>query len=115
MTLWIPAIRNLFPALSGRGEEDIIPLLQTSTLRLEHIVSKGQVSPRGFWYDQMDPEWVVLLRGSASLEFAEAGMLELRAGDSLTIPARLKHRVAAASEDALWLALHFRDSVPVEA
>jgi len=110
----LPTVSNLFPAPAGHGEEDILPLLQTPSLRLEHIVSKGQVSPRGFWYDQMDPEWVVLLRGSASLEFEEAGMLELRAGDSLTIPARLKHRVAAVSEDALWLALHFRDTVPAE-
>lgn len=110
----IPKVTNLFPAPSGHGEEEILPLLQSPHLRLEHIVSKGQVSPRGFWYDQMDPEWVVLLRGSATLEFADAGTLSLSAGDSLTIPARTRHRVAEVSDDALWLALHFRDNLPEE-
>ena len=107
----LPKITNLFPAANGHGEEDISPLVQTPNLRLEHIVSRGQTSPRGFWYDQMDPEWVLLLRGSAALEFDGAGMLDLRAGDSLTIPARQKHRVAEVSEDALWIALHFREGI----
>jgi cupin 2 domain-containing protein len=104
----IPKVTNLFPTPSGRGEEDTIALLQTPSLNLEHIVSRGQVSARGFWYDQMDPEWVLLLRGTATLDFGGAGMLDLQAGDSLTIPAHAKHRVDKVSEDALWLALHFR-------
>ena len=105
----IPKVTNLFPTPSGHGEEDMTPLLQTSHLNLEHIVSRGQVSPRGFWYDQMDPEWVLLMRGTATLDFGAAGMLDLNAGDSLTIPAHAKHRVEKVSEDAVWVALHFRE------
>jgi cupin 2 domain-containing protein len=105
----LPPVSNLLPPPSGQGEEEISSHLQTPHLRLEHIVSRGQVSPRGFWYDQMDPEWILLLRGTATLDFGEAGLLELKAGDSLTIPARMKHRVARVSGDALWIALHFRD------
>ena len=105
----IPKVSNLFPAPSGHGEEEIVPLLQTPSLNLQHLVSKGQASPRGFWYDQMDPEWILLLRGTATLDFGAAGMLDLRAGDSLTIPAHAKHRVDQVSEDALWVAMHFRE------
>ena len=110
----LPTITNLFPAPSGHGEEDIAPIIQTQHLNLEHIVSRGQVSLRGFWYDQMDPEWILLARGTATLEFEGAGMLDLRAGDSLTIPAHTKHRVAEVSKDAVWVALHFRSGTPVE-
>jgi cupin 2 domain-containing protein len=106
----LPTPFNLFPAPEGRGEETIAPLLRTPFLNCEHIVSRGQASPRGFWYDQMDPEWILLLRGTATLDFGGAGMLGLRAGDSLTIPAHAKHRVDEVSEDALWIALHFRES-----
>lgn len=112
----IPRVTNLLtPPPGGSGSPDnpeaetIHHLIQTPSLNLEHIVSRGQASPRGFWYDQMDPEWVVLLRGTATLDFGDAGVLDLRAGDSLTLPARVKHRVAQVSDDALWVALHFRD------
>ncbi|MGL4319019.1 MAG: cupin domain-containing protein, partial [Pseudomonas sp.] len=57
-------------------------------------------------YDQPKPEWVALLKGCASLQFAD-GSLELAAGDALLIPAHCRHRVAACSADAIWLALHF--------
>jgi cupin 2 domain-containing protein len=106
----IPRVTNLLPAPSGHGEEKISVQLQMPHLRLEHIVSRGQASPRGFWYNQMDPEWVALLRGTATLDFGEDGFLDLNAGDSLTIPAHQKHRVEKVSEDAAWVAVHFRDT-----
>lgn len=87
------------------GSEEITPLVETRHVRLEFIRSRGEASPEGFWYDQDWPEWVMLLEGSAVLEFDE-GSLELAAGDRLTIPARLRHRVASVSPDARWIALH---------
>jgi cupin 2 domain-containing protein len=107
----LPRVANLFTAgenPSGRAAEEVTPLFQASSFRLEHIVSHGQPSPPGFWYDQSGDEWVVLLRGAAVLVFGEDGSLELVAGDSLTIPAHLKHRVEKVSEDAVWIAAHFR-------
>ena len=105
----IPRVTNLLPPAespSGRAAEEEIPLLQTPSLRLEHLVSHGHASPPGFWYDQPDDEWVLLLRGTATLDFGPDGVLDLKAGDSLTIPARRRHRVAGVSEDAVWVALH---------
>ncbi len=80
-------------------------LASGAQFRLEHILSAEHASATGFWYDQAQAEWVVLLAGSATLEF-EDGMLTLAAGDALLIPAHLKHRVAR-SQAAVWLALHF--------
>ncbi|GKH52394.1 MAG: phosphoribosylaminoimidazole carboxylase [Oscillospiraceae bacterium] len=79
-------------------------LLERPGLRIERIVSWGQCSPEGFWYDQEEDEWVCLVRGSALLSFERFDVL-LTCGDHLLIPARLRHRVAAASENppAVWL------------
>lgn len=104
----LPALQHLFatPDLSS-GEEDFTVLLRTHSFRLERITSYSATSPPHFWYDQPEQEWVMLVRGSAILQFDPGGTLQLNAGDHLTIPAHLKHRVEQTSEDAVWLALHF--------
>jgi cupin 2 domain-containing protein len=40
-------------------------------LCIERIVAQGQASPKGFWYDQDQHEFVVLLQGAARLRFEE--------------------------------------------
>lgn len=101
---------NLFREMSpDTTRERITPLLQTEHLRLERIVSHGQATPPGQWYDQPRAEWVVLLRGSAALAFeGQAAPVELGPGDHVLIPAHVRHRVAwtAADEPTVWLALH---------
>lgn len=101
-----PKLTQLLEAAPGQGEA-CFPLLEHANLRLEQIVSRGQASPAGFWYDQPSPEWVALLSGSATLEFSD-GSLALAAGAAVLIPAHCRHRVAACSDDAIWLALHFQ-------
>ncbi|HVU23305.1 MAG TPA: AraC family ligand binding domain-containing protein [Opitutus sp.] len=102
----LPAVHSLRPQAGSRADEVVSPLAEGRAFRLEHIASHAAASPPGFWYDQDRPEWVALLHGTASLEFAE-GTLHLQPGDCLLIPAHLKHRVSATSPDAAWLALHF--------
>lgn len=87
--------------------ECIEELLNLPGFRLERIVSKGQASPPGFWYDQDWDEWVLLHRGSARLAFADGREENLTSGDFLLIPSRCQHRVERVSEDAVWLALHY--------
>ena len=41
-------------------------LLARPGLRIERIVSSGQASPQGFWYEQAETEWVCLLYTSPS-------------------------------------------------
>jgi cupin 2 domain-containing protein len=103
---------NLLAALPARLDaEQIIPLVANENLRIERIVSTGQASPPGFWYDQDWAEWVLVLAGSAGLLFeAEAAPRVLRPGDYVHIPAHRRHRVAwtDAEHQTVWLAVHYR-------
>jgi cupin 2 domain-containing protein len=103
---------NLFAGLPPPGPEEAFEmLLEGASLRIERIVSHGHASPEGFWYDQAEGEWVVLLRGAAALEFAGEPKPRLLApGDWLDIPPRTRHRVAWTDPDGptVWLAVHYR-------
>jgi cupin 2 domain-containing protein len=84
---------NLFDGAQGDGHRRL-RLLEASNSRIERIVSMGQESPPGFWYDQPWAEWVVVLAGSAGLRVeGEAEVKVLSEGDYILIPARVKHRV----------------------
>ena len=86
---------NLFDiGAIDQAQEQFDTLVEASNLKIERIVSNGQTSPPGFWYDQAAAEWVVVLAGSAALRFeGEADVRTLRAGDHVLIPARKKHRI----------------------
>ena len=108
-----PAARhgNLLTGLpSNQAEEQIERLIAGPNLRIERIVSTGQASPSGFWYDQADDEFVVLLAGAATLRFeADDVRLELVPGDWVEIPAHARHRVEWTQADppTVWLAIHY--------
>jgi cupin 2 domain-containing protein len=92
-------------------EELVSVLLATPHVRIERIVSTGQASPAGFWYDQDEGEWVVLLHGAACLTIAgEAAPRHLRPGDSVHLPPRLRHRVewTDPATPTVWLAIFYR-------
>ncbi len=82
-------------------------LLQRPGIRLERILSTGQASPPGFWYDQAEDEWVAVLQGEGVLQWEDGRLTELRAGDWLLIPAHQKHRVERTSitPPCIWLAI----------
>lgn len=107
------AAGNLFANAPARSaEEEVTILAQFPGARIERIVSTGQSSPPGFWYDQEQVEWVVLLSGSAGLLFeGEAAPRILRPGDYIEIPAHARHRVewTDANELTVWLAVHVGD------
>jgi len=108
-------VDNLLRTAAGSTtHEQINELLATDAVRIEQIISHGQASPEGFWYDQPESEWVVLLRGSATLLLEGEPGVKLGAGDSLLIPARLRHRVEETSADAVWLAVHLRQEPMVK-
>lgn len=101
---------NLFAGLvSGAKAEKFDLLTQSPGIRIERIVSTGQASPPGFWYDQPEGEFVVLLAGSARLRFEQNDRaLDLKAGDWIDIPAHCRHRVDATQSDppTVWLVVH---------
>lgn len=90
------------------AEELFEPLLQTPGLLVERIISAGQVTPAGQWYDQAGDEWVLLAQGQATLEYEGGRLLALNAGDSVLIPAHQRHRVVFTSREppCIWLAIH---------
>ncbi len=83
-------------------------LHQSEHVRVERIVSRGHSSPPGFWYDQEEHEWVMLLHGEARLLFeGDDEPLVLKSGDHVSIPAHRRHRVEWTSphEPTVWLAV----------
>jgi len=108
----VTRLANLFDELPAgpQAAEQFAELLQRPGLRIERIVSTGQASPPGFWYDQADGEWVVVLAGEARLRFADkTDACHLRAGDFVDIAPHRRHRVDWTPDDqtTVWLAIHY--------
>jgi cupin 2 domain-containing protein len=103
-------VSNLFADIPvDLQAEHITELLMRKNLRIVRIVSRGQASPPGFWFDQDEDEWVIVLAGSAGLRFQEEEAAKtLRAGDYVNIPAHTRHRVewTDANCETIWLAIH---------
>ncbi len=104
-------VANLFDALPGPGAGEAFDVLLARTgLRIERIVSNGHASPPGFWYDQPQGEWVLLVAGAAALRFEdEPAVRTLAPGDCLDIAAHRRHRVewTHPAEPTIWLAVHY--------
>lgn len=95
--------------------EQFDPLLDVGHMRIERIVSIGQATAPGEWYDQDEHEWVLLIRGAAQILFESEGQpRDLRPGDYVFIPAHARHRVTWTSPKCptVWLALHLQPHGP---
>jgi cupin 2 domain-containing protein len=105
-------IKNIFWDLPKMIiEETSETVLDTEHFRLERIISSGQGTPSGEWYDQDTNEWVILLAGNAGLLFeGETEVRVMRPGDYVHIPAHRRHRVAWTDPEqkTVWLALHYQ-------
>jgi cupin 2 domain-containing protein len=103
-------MRNLFEDLPAHSQDEIFTaLLSRPGLRIERIVSTGQSTPEDTPYVQAHEEWVVVLRGSATLWIDGMGERHLGAGDHVLLPAGCAHRVTRTAQDepTVWLAVHF--------
>ncbi len=104
------SVHNLFDAISQEMPgEAVEELLRAASFRIERIVSRGQASPAGFWYDQQTEEWVLLVSGSATLGFDDGRQVNLKPGDHLLIPSHCRHRVERTDpeRETVWLAVHW--------
>lgn len=102
-------MQNLLTELPDAIATEIVDTLMShDNVRIERIVSHGQASPDGFWYDQDQCEWVIVLQGAATLRFEDRS-IELRPGDFVTIDAHQKHRVEWTTPDkpTIWLAIFY--------
>lgn len=102
---------NIFSNIPDSITQEIFEtLLQTHHLKLERIVSSGQATPPGEWYNQDTDEWIILLSGSAGLLFeGDEEVYVINPGDYIHIPMHERHRVewTDANEKTIWLALHY--------
>ena len=104
-------MNNLFSDVpAGLANELIEPLLTAANVRIERIASHGHASPEGFWYEQAQHEFVVLLKGAARLRF-EDETVEMTPGSFIHIPGHRRHRVdwTTPEEPTIWLAIHYGD------
>jgi cupin 2 domain-containing protein len=104
-------VKNIFDLVPVELPEEITEtLIEKNNIKIERIISSGQSSPEGFWYDQGTNEWVILLSGSAALLFEKDDKEKiLKPGDYVFIPAHLKHRVSWTdkNQNTIWLAVFF--------
>ncbi|WP_041742337.1 cupin domain-containing protein [Collimonas fungivorans] len=111
----MPAVHgNLLTELPADGSTEVFELLhERAGLKIERIVSSGQASPPGFWYDNPQEEWVLLLSGSAGLTLeGQAGEHVMQPGAWLHIPPHCRHRIewTDAAQPTIWLAIHHDDA-----
>lgn len=102
---------NLSHAIPTSLPTEIVDcLLQSGGVRIERIVSRGHHSEPGFWYDQNENEWVLLVKGAATLRFAHGDQtVHLTPGMYVNIAAHERHRVesTAAGQETVWLAVFY--------
>jgi cupin 2 domain-containing protein len=105
------SVKNLFSDITPEFEEELFEtILGRETFRIERIVSHDHCSPEGFWYDQDEHEWVILLKGSAVLRFEDQSEnITMSPGDYIHIGKHQKHRVewTDPEQKTIWLAVHY--------
>ena len=88
------------------SEELTMVLAENGNVRIERILSTGQVSD---WYDQAETEFVILLDGNAVVEFESGRSVAMSKGDTLFIKPHERHRVSFTSNEppCVWLCVFY--------
>ena len=106
-------IENIFQNIKiDKENEQFFDLIKSENVRIEKVVSNGQISEKDFWYDQDENEFVIVLKGEAILEIQiedKINEIFLKQGDFINISAHQKHRVNYTSTDepTVWLAVFY--------
>lgn len=103
-------MKNLYEVpeeVSGKYTDEFLEALVCGEngVNVERIVSQGQVTEEGKWYDQDRDEWVVVLKGSARIQYEDGHEVTLGEGEHLFLPSHVKHRVSYTSSPCIWLAV----------
>ena len=106
-------MNNVFADLPTDLPEELVEVLaENEHVRIERIVSTGNASAEGFWYDQDEHEWVVVLKGKAKLLFdGDEEPIHMKVGDFVNIAAHRKHRIewTTTNELTVWLAVFYKE------
>ncbi|TNJ42302.1 hypothetical protein [Phaeobacter sp. B1627] len=97
-----PRVRNIF-----RDTAMIESLAETESVRIERVISAGQVA--GAPCEQGVHEWLMLVSGGATIAM-EDEKFELSPGDHIFIPAKTKSQVleTASFEKTIWVAAYWK-------
>ena len=87
-------------------EEATTILTENKNIRIERIISAGQVSD---WYEQPETEFVILLEGNAVIEYENNKTIAMTKGDTLLIAPHERHRVSFTSSEppCIWLCVFY--------
>ncbi len=99
-------IFNFLTNIPKESSEEIFQtILQNDNIKVERIISYGQTTPKDYWYDQNEDEFVFVLEGVAKIAYDDESLYHLKKGDSLYIKAHQKHQVRYTSNPTIWLAI----------
>jgi len=102
-------LNNIFAEIPDELDNELMQVLQQSdNIKIQRIVSKGQVSPETGWYDQQQNEWVIVIKGEAVITF-EQTEVAMQAGSYINIPAHTRHKVSWTHPDleTVWLVVYY--------
>jgi len=105
----VKLLGNIFDNLPESETESFETLFSKTGVKIERIVSRGHRSANDFWYEQTEDEWVIVLKGGATLSWEGEADTQMGAGDYAFIPAFKRHRVAWTDPESetVWLAVHW--------
>ncbi len=102
---------DLLSAVPDASNAELLEtIINLDGICLERIISKGQATPAGYWYDQPWHEWVLLAAGEALLLIeGETEPRRLCQGQWIMLPARCRHRVewTLPEQNTIWLAVNW--------
>ncbi|MEI8176073.1 MAG: cupin domain-containing protein [Candidatus Omnitrophota bacterium] len=102
---------NIYAKIPSIKKDEIFEtLLSNRKLKIERIISHGQVMKKGVWLNEAHDEWVMVLKGAGTLLFRKGNQLvKMKKGDYLLIPANTQHRVVrtAPGRPTIWLAIQY--------
>ncbi|MFM2311655.1 MAG: hypothetical protein RLZZ04_931 [Cyanobacteriota bacterium] len=107
-------IKNIFELPEKLPATELFETLwHDDQISFKRIISTGQTTPVGEWYDQEQNEWLIVLQGSGELSYEDNSRIKLTTGDYLFIPAHQKHRVEYTSTEptCIWLTVFFSFSL----
>lgn len=101
---------NIFSAIpADLSTEQYQNIVQSRNVKIERIISKGHCSPESGWFEQAYCEWVMVLKGGATIAFEDGFSVTLKEGDYFEIASFRKHKVIWSDPDVetIWLAVHY--------
>ena len=124
--------QNIFAKIPKKLSRELFnTILSKKNIKIERIISKNNITPKGKWYNQDKNEFVILLKGSAELLFFpdkkypndtkqeilhnvtkqeilhKGHKIKMKKGDYINIPAHIKHRVDKTGKKTIWLAVFY--------